>query len=722
MMPPSSLFGTVAKAMDDQSKARRLKSMSPGYAAVLYPVEDKVDGSGGVQFVPKTSIQGNSDDGDDSSDDGGVGGVGGGRSALGAKGVRGGTAVPWRKRFLFCVVPGGKVNQFCIRFLESKRCDVAIVMLIIASSIGVGLENHETRKDVVFTIILFTFEALFTVLFMANAALTVCAYGVRNSLRSGWNTLDFVVVIASILNLSMYWQNNLFVKVARLFRALRPLQLVARSKGMRVIVFALSLSVQAIVNVVAVLLLTWLMFAILGQQLFGGFMHDCSDESFPEGSPLAGVRNASNASLFEVMPCAGSYFDPGEASGAGGWKERQIVPSPSNFDNVGNAMLTLFVMSSLEAWPDVMFRACDITGLQWSRRREANPIAAYYFVMFVAIGVFFFLNLFIGVIYANFAALKEEYRGDGNLTARQKNWLEERKFLTTLTQSVPDPVPRGCRRGIYKLVTHSAFDTSIVACILINMLLMTFVWEGQSQEWVDTLEVLNTIFTAIFTLEAALKITGLGGRGYFKERWNMFDFVIVLFSLVDAVFSALPAAVFRVFRIGRVLGRIFRVLRVSRDFRIIKSLSGLRTLMATLVASLSSLASVGGLIFILFYVFATIGVAFFGEAKFGGAINKHANFQTLGMAFQTLFRMSSGEGWNEIMYAMTDAMGPFSVVYFIFFVLIINFVMVNLFIMIILDNFEQVRRGGYTLVKFYYAWNIVGIFQWFRCFALLVTN
>ena len=361
--------------------------------------------------------------------------------------------IPWRKRIIFLFPPGGRVNSFALSLVGNHRFEVAITVLIVISSIALGLENPASRNDPTFLHVMFGLEIFFTTMFMIEAVLKILAIGLvwesDSYLRSGWNVLDFLVVVGSVFNLFLYFDNELsWIKIVRLFRTLRPLLLVARSESMRVIVFALSISVQAIVNVVAVLLLTWFMFAILGQQLFGGYMDDCSDPAFPEGKPFAGIvmepfaaspvsdaiitpspspspspSSSSSSSSSSVIswaspPCSGTFLDPKTGLIA----EKTVAPFPSNFDNVGAAMLTLFVMSSLEAWPDIMFRACDISGKGLSRSREANWGAAYYFVTFVAVGVFFFINLFIGVIYANFAALKDDYRGDALLSTEQKNW------------------------------------------------------------------------------------------------------------------------------------------------------------------------------------------------------------------------------------------------------------------------------------------------------------
>ena len=89
---------------------------------------------------------------------------------------------------------------------------------------------------------------------------------------------------------------------------------------------------------------------------------------------------------------------------AGGtWENRD-----HNYDNVPNAMMTLFVVSSLEGWPDIMFYALDYTGRDKGPTYNASPELMIYFVLFILIGSFFFLNFFIGVLFLEYNKAQRE--------------------------------------------------------------------------------------------------------------------------------------------------------------------------------------------------------------------------------------------------------------------------------------------------------------------------
>ena len=247
------------------------------------------------------------------------------------------------------------------------------------------------------------------------------------------------------------------------------------------------------------------------------------------------------------------------------------------------------------------------------------------------------------------------------------------------------------------------------------------------------LEIVNYVFAVIFTVEAIIKLIALKGR-YFKNSWNIFDFMIVIGTnigiLLQVSFSISVgpiATVVRTFRLGRV-------------FRLIRQAKSLNHLFQTLLLTLPSLGNIGGLLFLLFFIYAVMGVQLYAPVKFGDAISEHANFQVsceqcfallhihlilalqqnFGRALITLMRCSTGEAWNDLMYEFANsndcdpnlADRPWSekyymcgysdaetcepitgcgsgsaYVYFMSFTLLVTFVFLNLFIAVILEGF-----------------------------------
>jgi hypothetical protein len=213
--------------------------------------------------------------------------------------------------------------------------------------------------------------------------------------------------------------------------------------------------------------------------------------------------------------------------------------------------------------------------------------------------------------------------------------------------------------------------------------------------------VLNYIFGGIFTIEAMLKLLGLGAQ-YWHDSWNIFDFVIV-FGYVDSapaqapgIFSQATSANLEnnhtlayphvharygltsrscVSRsLSRSLARfhstllgislryaagidvgsiatVMRTFRVGRIFRLVRSAPTLRKLFQTLIVTLPSLANIGLLLALLFFIYAILGVQLYAKVRLQGSLGPNANFQTFTGAVLLLVRSSTGENWNGLMYA-----------------------------------------------------------------------
>ena len=180
-------------------------------------------------------------------------------------------------------------------------------------------------------------DSVFTWAFTLECLIKILALGFAmddgSYLRDSWNQLDFFIVITSLIDFFLRNVDLPFIKVLRLLRALRPLRVISHNKSLRLIVTALFESVGSIFNVSIVVLVVWLMFAIFGINSYKGQLFYCSIDKY-------------------------FYHLKQTCEEAGGvWMRWD-----SNFDNIFEAMMTLFIVSSLEGWPDIMYHSLDIVG------------------------------------------------------------------------------------------------------------------------------------------------------------------------------------------------------------------------------------------------------------------------------------------------------------------------------------------------------------------------
>jgi len=245
---------------------------------------------------------------------------------------------------------------------------------------------------------------------------------------------------------------------------------------------------------------------------------------------------------------------------------------------------------------------------------------------------------------------------------------------------------------------------------------------------------MNTTLTGLFTLECIMKIFSFGFRSYFKDRWNMFDFITVLGSIVDALMVEFAKNFFNV--------GFLRLFRAARLIKLLRQGYTIRILLWTFVQSFKALPYVILLIAMLFFIYAIIGMQVFGSLALNPfeEIERHNNFRTFVSGLQLLFRCATGEAWPNIMLSCQggrpcdelahrrnlstgEVLDPekrcgsnFTYAYFVSFIFLCSFLMLNLFVAVIMDNFDYLTRdssilGAHHLDEFIRIWAEYGLME-----------
>lgn len=469
-------------------------------------------------------------------------------------------------------------------------------------------------------------------------------------------------------------------KTMRTLRALRPLRALSRFQGMRVVVNALVQAIPAIFNVLLVCLIFWLIFAIMGVQLFNGKFHKCIDD---EGEKLNWTYIPDRASCEQKNF---TWFNP-------------LI----NFDNVLNAYLALFQVATFKGWIDIMNDAIDSRAIGQQPKDEDNIYMYLYFVFFIIFGSFFTLNLFIGVIIDNF---NEQKKKGGSLemfmTEDQKKYYNAMKKMGEKKPAKAIPRPRfKLQAVVFDLITNTKFDMAIMLFIGLNMLVMAMEHYHQTPTFDDILERLNIFFIAIFTTECVLKMFALRWY-YFKEPWNVFDCVVVTLSILGIAIKDLIASYF----VSPTLLRVVRVVKVGRVLRLVKGAKGIRTLLFALAMSLPALFNICLLLFLVMFIYAIFGMSFFMTVKHRAGIDDNFNFETFGQSMILLFQMSTSAGWDGVLLGIMDdsdcvqgsedegiegdcGKPGVAVAYLISYLIVSFLIIINMYIAVILENYSQ---------------------------------
>uniref|UniRef100_U3J7A1 Sodium channel protein n=1 Tax=Anas platyrhynchos platyrhynchos TaxID=8840 RepID=U3J7A1_ANAPP len=360
--------------------------------------------------------------------------------------------------------------------------------------------------------------------------------------------------------------------------------------------------------------------------------------------------------------------------------------------------------ATFKGWMDIMYAAIDSRDVLQQPKYEDNLYMYLYFVIFIIFGSFFTLNLFIGVIIDNFNQQKKKISQDIFMTEEQKKYYNAMKKLGSKKPQKPIPRPGNKFQGmVFDFVTQQAFDISIMILICLNMVTMMVETDDQSKEMENILYWINLVFIVLFTGECVLKLISLR-HYYFTIGWNIFDFVVVILSIVGMFLAEMIEKYF----VSPTLFRVIRLARIGRILRLIKGAKGIRTLLFALMMSLPALFNIGLLLFLVMFIYAIFGMSNFAYVKREAGIDDMFNFETFGNSMICLFQITTSAGWDGLLAPILNSGKPdcdpekphpgssvkgdcgnpsVGIFFFVSYIIISFLVVVNMYIAVILENF-----------------------------------
>ncbi|XP_019335958.1 sodium channel protein type 1 subunit alpha isoform X2 [Alligator mississippiensis] len=583
------------------------------------------------------------------------------------------------------------LRKTCFRIVEHNWFETFIVFMILLSSGALAFEDIYIEQRKTIKTMLEYADKVFTYIFILEMLLKWVAYGYQTYFTNAWCWLDFLIVDVSLVSLTanaLGYSELGAIKSLRTLRALRPLRALSRFEGMRVVVNALLGAIPSIMNVLLVCLIFWLIFSIMGVNLFAGKFYYCVNTTTDERFEVEVINNYSQCR--ELI----------DANQSARWKNVKV-----NFDNVGFGYLSLLQVATFKGWMDIMYAAVDSRNVLDQPKYEDNLYMYLYFVIFIIFGSFFTLNLFIGVIIDNFNQQKKKFGGqDIFMTEEQKKYYNAMKKLGSKKPQKPIPRPGNKFQGmVFDFVTQQVFDITIMILICLNMVTMMVETDDQSKEMENILQRINLVFIVLFTGECVLKMISLRYY-YFTIGWNIFDFVVVILSIVGMFLSELIEKYF----VSPTLFRVIRLARIGRILRLIKGAKGIRTLLFALMMSLPALFNIGLLLFLVMFIYAIFGMSNFAYVKREAGIDDMFNFETFGNSMICLFQITTSAGWDGLLAPILNSGEPdcdpyrvhpgssvkgdcgnpsVGIFFFVSYIIISFLVVVNMYIAVILENF-----------------------------------
>ncbi|CAM4718037.1 unnamed protein product [Leuciscus chuanchicus] len=617
---------------------------------------------------------------------------------------------------MFIFKPNNPVRRACHYIVNLRYFEMSILLVITASSIALAAEDPvNTNSD--WNKVLRYFDYVFTGVFTFEMIIKMIEQGLilhdGSYFRDLWNILDFIVVVGALVAFALTnvmgsntGRDIKTIKSLRVLRVLRPLKTIKRLPKLKAVFDCVVTSLKNVFNILIVYKLFMFIFAVIAVQLFKGKFYYCTDSS----------KDTENE-------CKGYYidYDKDKKKEKREWKRHDF-----HYDNVIWALLTLFTVSTGEGWPQVLQHSVDVTeedrGPSQGNRMEMSIFYVIYFVVFP----FFFVNIFVALIIITFQEQGDKMMEECSLEKNERACIDFAISAKPLTRYMPQN-KQTLQYRLWHFVVSPLFEYTVLTMIALNtIVLMMKHHDPRPEGYDDVLKYLNTVFTVIFSVECVLKILAFGIMNYFRDTWNIFDFITVLGSIAEIAVDKLQSE--KPFSMG-----FLKLFRAARLIKLLRQGYTIRILLWTFVQSFKALPYVCLLIAMLFFIYAIIGMQVFGNIKLNdkSQINTHNNFKSFFGALMLLFRSATGESWQEIMLSclgekeceidnsiplnnstkgMKKECGTdFAYFYFVSFIFFSSFLMLNLFVAVIMDNFEYLTRdssilGPHHLDEFIRIW------------------
>ncbi|KAI9677265.1 MAG: calcium channel protein [Trizodia sp. TS-e1964] len=618
---------------------------------------------------------------------------------------------PLRKFCQYIVGPGRGTNRIqgvephkSIWYAFSAFIYAAIVAMVILACVTTPLYQKEYFDVHKFSVrnwfvwldmgfaILFTLEALIKAI-ADGFFWTPNAY-----YRGSWGFIDGVVLVTLWINVATSLLSEGAVsRAVGAFKALRALRLLNVSDSARETFHSvIIIGGWKVLSAAFVSMSLLIPFAIYGLNLFNGKMKSCND--FGPKSQIVSLSDCVGE--FNSSPFSWDVLAP-----------RQVSNPYYDFDTFGGSLFVLFQIVSQEGWIDVMWSAQSITGIGLQPSPFASQGNAVFFVIFNLLGSVFVLTLFVSVFIRNYT----EQTGVAFLTSEQRSWLELRKLLRQIAPSRrPSNKPHQVwRKWCYRQAVqkHGRWQRAITTILCFHLLLLVLEFYPPNLTWDRCRDFFFFFFTLIYIANIIVRIIGLSWTRFRKSSWDLYSLIAVSGSFATAImlFSRYD---------DRTIIAVRKLFLVSIALLLIPRNNQLDQLFKTAAASLTAIGNLLASWVVLFLVYAIALTQTLGLTKFGPHESGNLNFRSVPKALILLFRMSCGEGWNQIMEDFASMTPPVCVsnsdffksdcgsaigarLLFIAWNITSMYIFVSLFVSLIFESFSYVyqRSSGLSVVS-----------------------
>ncbi|CAD8084276.1 unnamed protein product [Paramecium sonneborni] len=538
---------------------------------------------------------------------------------------------------------------------------------------------------------------LVTLLFILNSIIFVefivksIAYGAfinkGSYLNYTWKVIDLAYIIIYYIQFFKIGYLPIF-QVIETFLFFRPLKLLYRIKWVARVRAALTQSLFDIINVFVVLLMVWLMFAVFSMMLYADKLGYCEEQFNYD----IGIEECQE-------------------------QGKKWIVYKHNFDNITTAMPALFVISTFDGWGAILWAS------QNSRESHYGPHPYYsqaptyvFYLAFCTIGSMFFLQLFTGVLFINIKANSKQIENQ-QLTQAQiefKNVTEIILFDHPVRSSIPQSF---FRKMLTNLVISKFMNFFMFSILLINCVTIMMIYHSADFDYNKIINLINHACTIIFAIWLLFQGFVLGINRFKDNPWRLYTTIVIILGVIDLLIDFIWNW-FQQYVQSTQLTPNYQLLRfmyMLRNLKVIilfQGLQNLQRLVRVISFAFPFMFKILFILLIIMVVFAFYGMMLFGHIDKGEVLNDLINFSNFWLAMLALFKCVSGDDFRSIMndcmhhnpYCQEDPKycgSPYSQIYFILFMLISNYVLLNLFVLAMIEQFELFFNNQDSILQTY---------------------
>lgn len=585
--------------------------------------------------------------------------------------------------------PTNPMRVWCYKTVFNPVADRALLFIIFLNLFLSAMQSPGSEKSETIAFINFFIVIIFT----AEMGMRIMSHGLwkgdKAYMQDGWNLLDGIiigVVWGLYIVTIVFTIDETISYLVTLLRSFRALRFFA---NMRQILLAIVQGRAMLGAVTVFVLFMFMLYYVILHQLFtGAFTVVCAKASECTVCGVA-IKQCPAAFLCDSTVIDGvepySCFFRNDTAITDSYDRLQHV-GKFGFDSIGQSFLTTFGITTLDEWSflsnALMKSNLSTAGLAW-------PTIAS---LVVTISLFT-LNIFVSSLAFSYIKVRKTARNLDSKDQIEKNVVdnalneglaEQIKFQRHVLQAWHPAWTRKTRW----LMRQSAFEYSIIFVVLANISCLMLVQHNMSPQLKYVLDVLELVYTCIYTAEMCIKIQAMGVQLYVQVPLNLVDGAIVLAALAGYVMLILSVEVDT--RRAAIL-RVFRLLRLVRVARVAKLVFRSENIRQMISKSFGGLDAIGSLVmFMLFFmsVCSIAAMSLFYHCDDGTSTAHKANFRTFFESFLTTFQVFTADSWGSIMAETMECAGSVASIYFIVVIFIGNFVLGNMFIAIFIENLE----------------------------------